>query len=418
MRIRLHAEHLLPIAAPPLAGGWVELEHGRVVRTGGRPHADGPVDAEVDLGPVVVMPGLVNAHVHLELSHLRGRVPPADAFVAWVTTMLRTRRDVPAADGEVIAAAVDEAHRSGTVAFGDIGNTDAAVAPLAASGLDAWHFHEMIGFRGGTGAARAEAAWHDVGRSDQPAGQGHLRRGVAPHAPYSTAPDLIAGITRGLDADQTRRSSIHLAEGVEELQLLRDGSGPWRELLERFGTWDPDWTVPHADPVTYLERIDALHPHLLVVHGTQVTRAGLARLARAGTTLVVCARSNAWVGVGAPPVAEALAAGVRLAVGTDSLASVPDLDMFAELAALARLAPEVPASVLLRAATLGGAQALGLEHLGAVVPGTSARLLVVAVPAGVGDVERWLVSGEVQPAHVRWLPDCLHEAGIGEEWCA
>lgn len=414
MRIRVHAAHVLPIATAPIARGWVDVQRGTVQRVGARTDPGGAVDAEVDLGAVVIMPGLVNAHVHFELSHLRGCVAPADSFITWVTHVLRARREQPSAGDDVIATAIDEAHRTGTVAFGDVGNTDAAVAPLRASGLDAWHFRELIGFRSGSGAGRAEAAWDDAERANRAVDGGKVRHGVAPHAPYSTAPDLVRAIVDGLRDEPARRSSIHLAEAPEELQLLRDGTGPWRALLEAFDTWDPAWEIPRSGPAAYLEGIGALHRHLLVVHGTQGTPDDLERLARAGSPLVVCARSNAWVGAGVPPVAEALHAGVRLAIGTDSLASVPDLDMFGEIAAVRRIAPTVAPAVLLHAATRGGADALGFEHLGTLAPGKSARLLVVALPPHVDDVEEWLTAGEVAAADLRWLRACLDEVGSGE----
>jgi cytosine/adenosine deaminase-related metal-dependent hydrolase len=318
----------------------------------------------------------------------------------WVTTMLGLRREAGDPDPAAISAAIHDAHATGTVAFADIGNTCTALDPLRQAGLDAWHFHELVGFRGGTGPARATAAWRDA---DVRSGIGGVRCGVAPHAPYSTAPDLIASIAAGLDAAPNRRASVHLGETPEEVQLLAEGVGPWHEMLDAMGVWDPDWRVPHSSPTVYLDGLAALHPRMLIVHGTQFTPDDLARVAARGATLVLCPRSNAWVGVGAPPVEQAWVTGVRVAVGTDSLASVADLDMFKELEALHALAPAVPPAWLLRAATRGGAEALGFSHLGAIEAGRSARLLVVDVPDRVNDVEAWLVSGGVRTADRSWL---------------
>lgn len=401
MRTRVHAAHVVPITSAPIAEGWVDVEDGRVVGVGQR--GDGDVIAGVrteNFGSVALLPGLVNAHTHLELSHLRGRVPPSAHFVGWVTTMLGVRDEVGAPDAAIITAAIDEARAAGTVGLADIGNSCVSVEPLRRSGLDAWHFLELLGFRGGSGPARAGDAWRQA--DGRHAADG-VRCGVAPHAPYSTAPDLIAAIASGLHEAPSRRSSLHVGESPEELELLADGVGPLRELLDMFGAWDPDWQVPARSPVAYLDGLGALHPRMLVVHGTQCTSADLGCLAARGATLVLCARSNAWVGAGAPPVEQMWASGVRVALGTDSLASVADLDMFKELAALRALAPTVPASWLLRAATLGGADALGFDHLGAIEAGRSARLLVVAVPDGVRDVEAWLVGGGVRPSDLTWL---------------
>lgn len=401
MRTRILAAHVLPITSAPIADGWVDLVDGCVAAVGRRQEQGAPApDRILDLGSVAVLPGLVNAHTHLELSHLRGRVPPSPDFMSWVTTLLRVRAAAGEPDPEAMDEAIREAHATGTAALGDIGNTTASVEPLRRSPIDAWHFHELLGFREGTSTAVADTAW---GEADARGHAGHVRCGVAPHAPYSTAPELIAAVVSGLDAAPARRSSVHLGESPEELQLLADGSGPWRDLLESFGAWNPAWPVPACSPVTYFERLGVLHPRLLVVHGTQFTREDLDTLAASGVTLVLCARSNAWVGVGAPPVADAFASGVHVAVGTDSLASVSDLNLFNELASLHALAPSVPPAHLLRAASLGGAEALDAPHLGAIEPGRSDRLIAVQMPARVVDPEAWLVSGAVTASDIRWV---------------
>jgi cytosine/adenosine deaminase-related metal-dependent hydrolase len=139
------------------------------------------------------------------------------------------------------------------------------------------------------------------------------------------------------------------------------------------------------------------------VHGVQLTDGELRRLADIGATLVTCPRSNEWVGAGPPPVSRFFASGVPIAVGTDSLASCPDLNVFSEVAALRRLAPEVAASRLLHAATLGGASALGFgEVAGTLSVGRRAEVIAVAVPDGTTDVEEYLCSG-IQPDAIRWL---------------
>ena len=148
-----------------------------------------------------------------------------------------------------------------------------------------------------------------------------------------------------------------------------------------------------------------------MVHGVQLTDAELARLAATDATLVTCPRSNVWVGVGAPPLARFLASGVRLAVGTDSLASAPDLNLFAELQAMRDLAPDAPARRLLAAATLGGAEALGLDaELGTIAPGKRAALIAVTLPAGVADPEAALLGG-IAPAAVRVLQTAGYHGG-------
>jgi cytosine/adenosine deaminase-related metal-dependent hydrolase len=139
----------------------------------------------------------------------------------------------------------------------------------------------------------------------------------------------------------------------------------------------------------------------------QASEADLAILSERGATLVTCPRSNAWVRAGAPPVEAFYRSGARVAVGTDSLTSVEDLNLFSELAALRRLAPGVKAADLLRSATLSGAEALGFGAThGAIARGRAAALIAVEVPPGTTDVEEYLVSG-IEPGKVRALSESL-----------
>jgi cytosine/adenosine deaminase-related metal-dependent hydrolase len=197
--------------------------------------------------------------------------------------------------------------------------------------------------------------------------------------------------------------SVHLGESADEVQFLRDGSGAWRALLETVGSWTPDWTVPSCDPVAYLDRLGIVSRNLLAVHGVHLTDGALTRLAAAGATLAACPRSNQWTGAGVPPIARFYEAGVKVAVGTDSLASVPNLNLFEELAEMRRLAPCVPAAALLRSATLVGAEALGFGgDLGSLDAGKQARLLAVRIPSATPDVEEYLLGG-IQPDDLRWI---------------
>lgn len=427
MIARVHARWIVPVVAPPIRDGWIDVDvsRGEIVGLGAResPPVAGSAEPRqrIDFGEAVILPGLVNAHTHLELSHLAGRVPPAPDFVTWVRAMLGVRFGAPTTVGAVVDAAahaIAGAEAAGTVAVGDIGNTDAAIGPLVASSLSGVHFREALGFR------RADAqritsettlgAMAAHGRLVE-AGCTRLQASVAPHAPYSSSAPLIQALAHGQprtwfsseEHPPSPRSSIHLAESSAELEFLAHGSGPFRSLLADLGAWDAEWTPPGVAPVAYLQQLGALHRDLLVVHGTQLTRPQLDVLAEVGATLVLCARSNAWVGAGVPPVGDAVAAGVRLAVGTDSLASVADLNLFAELAVLRSVAPEVPASTLLRAATWGGAQALGCRSLGYLGPGASIRALVRVPPADVADMEEWLVAGAADTSDLRWLDELL-----------
>lgn len=394
------AAWVLPVASPPIRAGWVAVGDGRVAGVGaGDPPRAGGGDV-TDLGDVAVLPGLVNAHTHLELSSLRGRVAPAATMPAWVCDLIAARGlDPPALDP--IRSAIAEAHASGTAVVADIGNSLATIDPLAQSPVSAVVFHELLGFNLADPAGAVATAAAAIARA---ATSDRVRVSLAVHAPYSCSPGLIRAVRDWLDRESSRPTSVHLAESPEELRFLRDGTGPWRDLLGALRAWTAEWQPPGTDPVSYLESLRFLDDRVLAVHGVHLDDGALGRLAARGATLVTCPRSNQWVGAGVPPVARFYRSGVRVAIGTDSLASAPDLSLFAELAAIRRLAPDVPARALLDSATRAGAEALGFgPDLGTIEPGKRAALVAVRIPAGVADVEEYLLTG-ISPSAVRWLP--------------
>ncbi len=406
--IRYSASWVLPIAEPPIRNGWISIDrdhiaaYGRPGPSGGRAsrfHA-----TEVWLGDVAIMPGLVNAHTHLELSYLRDEIAPASGFVTWIRRVMAARRERPDPAGAEIVrgvtAAIDESLASGTALVGDISNTLVTVAPLAASALAAVVFYELIRFNAPEPERMVEQACRDLAACVT---TDRVRTTLAAHAPYSVAPLVLRAIRRAIDRAPFSPCSIHLSESAEEVEFIRSGSGPWRQLLEEIGAWDPAWVPPGGSPVQFLEASGFLDSRVLAVHGVQMTTDDLARLAACGATLVTCPRSNGHTGAGAPPLADFYASGVRVAVGTDSLASAPDLNVFAELATMRALTPGVPAASLLDSATRQGARALGFEsEYGTIEPGKRARLIAVALPSGLDDVEEYLVSGIV-PDQIAWL---------------
>ncbi|HUK64355.1 MAG TPA: amidohydrolase family protein, partial [Dongiaceae bacterium] len=327
----------------------------------------------------------------------------------WIRTLVQERRtSAPGAGDELRAARAAAASMiaSGTVLVGDITNGLTTPRVLHEAGLGGVVFHEVLGFNAVDPVRVVRDAWAAV---DRVAGEIAGLRGnatshaplafsVVAHAPYSVSPALFTEIAR------TRRDApltVHLAESPEEIEFLRTGRGPIRAMLEAFGAWNDTWRVPATDPVTYLAGLRYLQPGVVVVHGVQLTVEQLERLRLAGATLVTCPRSNAWVGAGTPPITHFYAAGLPVAIGTDSLASVPTLNMWDELAELRRLAPEVSATALLESATRVGADALGFgREYGTIAPGARAALVAVTVPAGVRDVEEYLVSG-ITPDAVR-----------------
>jgi cytosine/adenosine deaminase-related metal-dependent hydrolase len=395
------ADWILPIADAPMARGTVTVDAGRVVGVG----RERPSDAR-DLGRVAVMPSLVNAHTHLELSYLHGRVPPGRSFTEWVRPLMALRRQYPdPAAAEIVdaaRAAAAAARASGTGLVGDISNTLITVPLLRELGLPGQVFYELLGFNIEDAAGRVvEARTRANGMSG-----GDVRVSLAPHAPYSVAPSLFTAIRADVDASAHPVTSVHLGESAEEVEFVRNTTGPLRELLEQLGVWTEAWRAhlpAGRSPVGYLSDLEFLDRCVLVVHGVQFDGEDLSQLAALGVTIASCPRSNRHVGAGDPPLEAFYAMDVDVAFGTDSLASVEDLNLFAELKTARRLAPRVPARRLLESATLTGARALGFgDAFGSIEAGKRASLIAVALPEGVSDVEEYLVGG-VDPRDIRWV---------------
>jgi cytosine/adenosine deaminase-related metal-dependent hydrolase len=401
----VRAAWVCPITRPPIADGWVAIDDGRVVATGAVLR-DAPAPVSRNLGRVAILPGLVNAHTHLELSWLRGRVPPGATFIDWIKTLFLTRggrherRDDPAVLGPA-RQAIAELREFGVAAVGDISNSLATVEPIRESGLRGIVFHELLGFNLAHGRRIDET--RPLRDAAAAVGGDRVSVSVAPHACYSVSREMFRAIRAELDARELRITSVHVGESDSEMEFLARGTGAWPGMLRWVGSWVEDWQPPGSGPVEFLESLGFLDAQTLVIHGVQLSDASLGHLARIGCTLVTCPRSNQWVGVGMPPIDRFYAAGVAVAIGTDSLASVADLNLFSELKVMRWLAPAVPAAKFLESATLIGARALGLDsELGSIEPGKRAELIAVDIPDGVTDVEEYLVSG-IEPRAVRWL---------------
>jgi cytosine/adenosine deaminase-related metal-dependent hydrolase len=393
------ADWILPISDEPIGGGVVAIDEGRIVSVGRDRSA-----ADVALGRVAVLPGLVNAHTHLELSYLQGRIPAAPSFLEWVRPMLAARQERTAVDDPAILKAsqhaIRQARATGTALIGEVTNTLVTVPLLREADMPACVFHELIGFAGLNADEQVRIARRAI--ESLPA-VADVRFSLAPHAPYSVSPALFSEIRHALDDLGGVVTTVHLGESPEEVEFLKKGTGPWRVLLEQLAVWNDAWQVPACSPVEYLMEIGFLDATVVAVHGVQLEGTDLDRLRTLGVTLVSCPRSNRHVGVGSPPLDVFYAMDVEVAFGTDSLASVEDLNLFAELAEARRIAPRVSAQTLLRSATLAGATALGFgDDFGSIEPGKRAALIAVRVPEGVSDVEEYLVSG-VDPSSIEWV---------------
>jgi cytosine/adenosine deaminase-related metal-dependent hydrolase len=277
----------------------------------------------------------------------------------------------------------------GTVAVGDVANHGWIPALLARTPLWAVVFHELFGFRGvdaetfvNEAANRLDAMDADSAESD-----GRVRVALTPHAPHTTSPALLKALA-GRSAATGAPLSVHVAESETEASFLRGGADEFRAFLTERGVWDEGWTPPGQSPVEHLDRLHVLTPRTLAVHCVHLGQRDVSRLQARGVTVVTCPRSNERLGVGSTPVPKLLGEGIPVALGTDSLATTADLDLFAEMATLRTQHPGVAPAAVLRMATINGAAALGMEdRIGSIEPDKSAALIVVPVDPGGAPLE-------------------------------
>lgn len=388
-RVTIATSWVVPVDRPPIRDGRVVVEGDRVAWVGPASDPAAPEGPVRDLGPGVLLPGLVNAHTHLELSHLEGVAPLGRGFVPWVEGVVAARAG---ADEEEVAARTAEAitslEKRGTAAVGDVSNRLAHLDVLGESRLRAVVFLEVLAWDPAR-AAETEG-WADERLA---AARRHDRVQVrlAAHAPHSVSPELLRRLVArgGIGA-------LHLAESPEESRFLASGDGAWAEFLVRRGLGDVPFAPPGTSPVRYADDLGLLHPGLVAAHGVQVDAADREILARRGVFVVLCPRSNRNLGAGTADVPALLAAGVRLCLGTDSLASVDTLDVLDDAVFLARQFPGLDPAALVRMATAGGAEALGLEDLGTLAPGQTAALAFAAAGTPPRDPYAHLLSGEAR----------------------
>ena len=367
----ISAPWVLPMAGPDLAEAAVVMDGaGTIIAVGPRAEIKRTfASLPEERAQGALLPGLVNAHTHVELSVLAGRLPGGEGLPSWAvqvggeTAAFSAEQRFDAARRAAIAAVA-----AGTAAVGDVGNTLLAVPALAGAGLAGVFFHELLGSREaatGDALADAEREYREF-TSPWPA---NLARVPAPHALYSAGPDLLRRIFAAASGVR-HPTSIHVAEDEDEVQLLLDGTGRWADILASLQV-PTGSRSPGLGPLAYLESLGAFagERRPLLVHMVCASVEDIALVHKHRAPVVLCPRSNLHIGGRLPDVRAFLAAGLALAIGTDSLGSSPDLSLWGEMAALASHLPDIAPEIWLRSATAGGAAALGLAAFGALAPG-------------------------------------------------
>lgn len=362
------ADWVVPVEGAPIRDGAVAIGEDGLIAAVGRAAELG---ADERFDEAVIAPGLVNAHTHIEYAVYAG-FGDGLPFVPWIGTHVRRKELLDLDDMRAIARlGAWECLRSGVTTIGDCSFSGAAAEAAAEVGLAAVVFVEVFGHD-----ASALDRFHEIRERIASALSDRVVLGISPHAPYTCTPEVYAACASlGLPLQ------THLAESTAERAWLESGSGDWTPLA--------DLLVPPTGTtgIRLLAREGLLGPSVSAAHCVHVDDEEIGLLAEHGVGVAHCPRSNGYLGCGVAPVAELRAAGVDVAIATDSPASTPSLDPFEEMrtaltAARARAGrPDaLSAADALEAATLDGARVLGLaDEVGSLVPGKRADLTVVSL---------------------------------------
>ena len=393
----LRARTLLPVSQPPIENGAVVLSGNRISAVGAwpdlQPHTDGTV---LDLGEVILLPGLINAHCHLDYTNMAGMLPPPKTFIDWIPLIIAAKSAWDYSDyAHSWLNGARMLTRSGTTTVGDIETVpDLLPEVWEATPLRVFSFIEMTGIhaRRDPGELLREA----VGKMDS---LSHPRSSasLSPHAPYSTLPELL-GPSAQAARERKRRLCIHVAESAQEFEMFLHARGEMFNWLLRNERDMSDCGV--GSPVRHLARNGILGENLLAIHVNFLARGDATLLGKHRVHVVHCPRSHNYFGHPPFPRRRLANAGVNVCLGTDSLATVrktgkqnPELSLFEEMRQLAVNEPKLPPRQILRMATVNGARALGRAgEIGELSENALADLIAIPGNAKKGDAHEIVLA--------------------------
>ncbi|MBT4866935.1 MAG: amidohydrolase family protein [Planctomycetaceae bacterium] len=373
---RFRAAWILPVDGDPIPDGTIEIDaSGRIAALHDK------VDPRAtDLGRVAILPGLVNAHTHLEFSDIESPLEPPEPFTDWIRSVVKNRRGRATNGDDAVRSGLAESIRAGTTLLGEIATNDNSAKLAQTPGPLVVAFFELIGLQSDQAERQMEIALRHL-QQPTDSDSGGIIPAISPHAPYSVHPELFVRLVK-LATQQRCPLAIHLAETQAELELLDRSTGPFVDLLTEFGVWHDGILPVGGRPLWYLQQMAELQRGL-VIHGNYLSDEEVVFLAaHENLTVVYCPRTHAYFRHDSHPWLQLLDRGARVAVGTDSRASNPDLSVWRELCFLRNRHAKVDPRKLLELGTICGARAMGLqEQTGSLTVGKRADMTVVRLPA-------------------------------------
>jgi cytosine/adenosine deaminase-related metal-dependent hydrolase len=389
--ILLRARVVLPVGRPAIPNGAVGIARNRIAAVGRwRELSRRPHERTLDLGDVALLPGLVNAHCHLDYTAMAGHFPPPKVFTDWLKLIVEAKSGWDLRDyQESWSSGARMLVRTGTTTVGDIEAVpDLLPKAWQETPLRILSFLEMIGI---TPRRLPSAVLHEALDKLRALKHPRCRAGLSPHAPYSTTPELLR--LTGVIARRRRwRVCAHVAESALEFEMFAHARGEMHAWIGKSGRDLSD--CGRGTPVRHLARNGLLGENVLATHVNYLGRGDAALLAKSGTHVVHCPRSHHYFRHGPFALRALQRAGVNVCLGTDSLASVVkgkrqtvELSLFDEMRALAAREPALAPRTIVRMATINGARALGLAGgAGELTEGAYADIIAVPLAPETKDV--------------------------------
>ncbi len=359
-----------------IRNGGIRIRDGHVVQIAPFDQLITEAERVIDMGRVILLPAMINAHTHLDLSHLEGRFAKGVEFPQWLKRMARARI-VQLFESRSIRKGIRQTIEGGAVAVGDVSTSGRSAFLLKKEDLDkSVVFCEAMGLdpaKAGQTAGRLRT------RVERLLRKATVRVGIAPHAPYSVSPELFQKCV-ALAREYSLPLAIHTAEVESEAALLTEGTGELRTLLDHYGLLPPGWKPPGLTPVRYLQSLGVLEARPLLVHCNHIDEGEAAIMAKTGCSAAYCPRSNAFFRRTASSIEMLLAAGVNVALGTDSLASNDTLSMLDEAIFVRQRHPALEWETIFEMATVNAARALGIDQGGLLAERLPANIAAITLP--------------------------------------
>lgn len=350
---KLAAHYIYPITSEPIKYGIITLDDDGVIVDISSSHDNLPEQESLEFYNGILVPGFVNAHCHLELSHMKGILPEGGGMGAFCDGITQSRNHVSFEQQQQMAKDVDmQMYNEGVVAVGDISNGESSFDVKQQSQIFYHTFVECLGFDND----KADSIIQRALQVKKAAATRHLSASIAPHAPYSMSEKLYAESIRLGQANGIL--SIHNQESSDEMELFRTGTSHLREVFQPFGF--DDEITKYKNPINrLLKYIDSVSS-VLLIHNVYTSAEDVERvnIANPHTTWVLCPNSNLYIENTLPPIEMLQNKALNIAIGTDSLSSNKNLSILDELKTISTIFHRVSLQSLLYWATMGGAKAL------------------------------------------------------------